>query len=312
MTRTGIEDGAVTTTTTTFGQELGLALPQRGRKPREQGLTMVMDQGWPVTFVEGMLEAFGDHLDIVKLWDPHLYQPTETVLAKVELYRRHNIIVQPGGIWLEVAGRQGKTRELLHRLRDFGFNAIEVSSTTSTRSGMEHEAETIPLARELGYVVFGEVGRKFPDGDETRLTEDTVDINVTLREFREQLSAGAWKVYWEGHLLRKVMGDDPDSIKQRASTGTLQILQVAKEIGPENIIFEASGLRPIANRQWLQFWLVRLFGPEVNIGNARIEEMANLEAIRSGNHPIFGFDNSGNYAWLRAYEEGNETDWWKS
>jgi phosphosulfolactate synthase len=132
MTRTGIEDGAVTTTTTTFGQELGLALPQRGRKPREQGLTMVMDQGWPVTFVEGMLEAFGDHLDIVKLWDPHLYQPTETVLAKVELYRRHNIIVQPGGIWLEVAGRQGKTRELLHRLRDFGFNAIEVSSTTST------------------------------------------------------------------------------------------------------------------------------------------------------------------------------------
>lgn len=77
-------------------------------------------------------------------------------------------------------------------------------------------------------------------------------------------------------------------------------------------MFEVSGLRPRANRQWLQFWLVRLFGPEVNIANARIEEMANLEAIRTGTHPIFGFGNSGNYAWMRSSSSGDARNWWRS
>jgi phosphosulfolactate synthase (CoM biosynthesis protein A) len=108
------------------------------------------------------------------------------------------------------------------------------------------------------------------------------------------------------------MGDDPETIHARAASGTSQVLEVVKQVGLENIIFEASGLRPRANRQWLQFWLVRLFGPDVNIGNARIDELANLEAIRRGNHPIFGFGNAGNYPWLRAGADQAGSKWWRS
>jgi len=108
------------------------------------------------------------------------------------------------------------------------------------------------------------------------------------------------------------MGDDPEEIKKKAGLGTQQVRQVAKEVGVENIMFEVSGLRERDNRQWLQFWLVRLFGPEVNIANARIEELGNLEALRSGNHPIFGFGNSGNYPWIRAYGEGRADSWWRT
>jgi len=56
------------------------------------------------------------------------------------------------------------------------------------------------------------------------------------------------------------------------------VLEVAGRVGQGNIVFEASGLVPTTSRRLLQFWLIRLFGSEVNIGNARIEEMANLEA----------------------------------
>lgn len=298
---------------TTFGDYLGIDYAKRAtEKPRTHGLTMVMDQGWGNEFVEGMLEGFGSRLDVVKLWDPCLASPVETVRRKVELYRKFDVIVQPGGLFIEMARQQGKGEDALKKLSDFGFNAVEVSSTTSTRSGLDEESRFVKKARGMGFKVFGEVGRKFWDGDETRLTEDTLDIETTVAEFKGLLDAGADYVYWEGHLLRRVMGDDPDEIKRKASTGTQQVREVVRQVGLDRIMFEVSGLRPKDNRQWLQFWLVRVFGPEVNIANARIEEMANLEALRSGNHPIFGFGSAGNYPWIRARAEGRADSWWRS
>lgn len=270
-----------------------------------------MDQGWPSDFVGGTLDAFGEYVDIVKLWDPHLLQPREEVEKKIALYRQHDVIVQPGGLVLELARQNGNASEMLPKLVEMGFNAVEMSSTTSTRDSVDEEAQLMKEAKELGLTIFGEVGRKFADGDETRLTEDTIDIDRTVQEFHELLSAGASQVYWEGHLLRKVIGEDPDDIKRKASTGSQQVLEVARQVGEQNILFEVSGLRPQANRQWLQFWLIRLFGPQVNIANARIEEMGNLEALRSGMHPMFGFGHAGNYSWMRARDEGRET-WWRA
>ncbi|MHB8587951.1 MAG: phosphosulfolactate synthase [Candidatus Dormibacteraceae bacterium] len=292
---------------------LGLDIPARSAKPREQGLTMVMDQGWSVEFTAGMLDQFGEFLDIAKLWDPLLLAPADVVRKKIQAYRDHDVHVQPGGLYIEIARKQAREQEVLKKLAELGCDTIEVSSTTSTRSDMSDEMEFVSYAKSLGFSVIGEVGRKFSDGDETRLTEDTLNVEVTVGEFKSLLQAGASKVYWEGHLLREVMGETPDAIKERAGSGTAQVLEVARQVGTENIMFEVSGLRPRMNRQWLQFWLVRLFGPDVNIGNARIEEMANLEAIRRGNHPIFGFGSSGNYPWVRSLESGNGTgDWWRT
>jgi phosphosulfolactate synthase len=295
-------------TTKTTAEALDLAMASRGGKPRSRGLTMVMDQGWPTNFVEGMLNDFGDFLDIAKLWDPHLLAPLSAVEKRVEAYRNAGVIVQPGGIWLELARAEGKGQKLLLDLQEIGFNGIEVSNTASTQSS--ESLELISIAKDLGYTVFGEVGQKFGEGDETRLTDEVIDVSRTIEHFQTQLAAGAWKCYWEGHLLRRVLGDTPTAIKERAYTGVSQVQAVVTEIGVDNIIFEASGLRPRANRQWLQFWLVHLFGPEVNIGNARIEELANLESIRSGTHPIFGFGNAGNYPWIRAID-GERADWWR-
>jgi phosphosulfolactate synthase len=276
---------------------LNLVLPALTIKPRDSGLTMVMDQGWPIGFTSDMLDDFGYALDIVKLWDPLLRVPFHQVEKRIHVYRDHGVIVQPGGIWLEMAARQGSPEKLLPQLGSMGFNAIEVSNTAS-EEGIEARARLVAEAARQGFRVLGEVGKKFFDGDDTRLTDDTIDHGRTVREFKQLLDAGAWKVYWEGHLLRKLLGDDPDAIKQRAYTGVRQFRDVVSEVGQENIIFEVSGLRPRANRQWLQFWLIRLAGSEVNIGNACIEELANLEALRGGTHPIFDLGSAGNYATL--------------
>ena len=44
----------------TLQEFLGIAWPDRSRKPRAKGLTMVMDNGWPVSFVEGMMDQYGE------------------------------------------------------------------------------------------------------------------------------------------------------------------------------------------------------------------------------------------------------------
>ncbi|GAA4331586.1 hypothetical protein GCM10023144_20400 [Pigmentiphaga soli] len=297
----------------TLQQFLGIAWQERSAKPRDRGLTMVMDNGWPVSFVEGMLDQYGAYLDVVKLWDPHLRAPEREIRRKIEAYRRHDVRVQPGGIFMEVARLQGIEREVMPRLADLGFNVIEISGTaTGAERDLDQEADLIGQARKLGFAVFGEVGKKFHDADATRRSEDEIDEAATIREFRALLDAGAERVYWEGHLLRRVMGEEPAELLAKRHRGTEQVMRVAREIGPERIMFEVSSLRPLLNRRVLQFWLVTLFGTEVNIGNARLEELGYLEALRSGSHPVHGFGRAGDYPWIRAYEEGRPADyaWW--
>jgi phosphosulfolactate synthase len=286
-----------------FADYLGVDYPGRSSKPRQQGITMVMDEGWPWQFTEGILQEWGEYLDIAKFWDVDFKAPVETIRKKIACYKRYDVRVQAGGIYLEVARKQGREDEALSKLKELGFDIVEVSSTTSTREVPEEDAEFIQKAKKLGFTVYGEVGRKFPDGDETRFTEDTVDVETTVAEFKALLKAGTEKVYWEGHLLRRVIGETAEEIKAKAGTGTRQVLEVAGRVGQGNIVFEASGLVPTTSRRLLQFWLIRLFGSEVNIGNARIEEMANLEALRAGTHPVFGFGNLGNYAGLQGMKK---------
>lgn len=132
-----------------------------------------------------------------------LLSPVAAVRRKIDIYRSYDVRVQPGGLFMEIAKKQGKDRDLVKRFVDLGFDMVEISSTTSTRTEMSADLEMVTYAKANGLTVVGEVGRKFADGDETRLTEDTIDIETTVREFKELLDAGAWKVYWEGHLLRQ-------------------------------------------------------------------------------------------------------------
>ena len=297
----------------TLQQYLGIAWPERTSKPRNRGLTMVMDNGWPVSFVEGMMDQYGEYLDVVKIWDPHLRAPEREVRKKIAIYRKHNVRVQPGGIFMEVARIQGKEREVMPRLAELGFNVIEISSTATTAErNLEDESRMVREAKDLGFAVFGEVGKKFAENDSTRRSEEEVNEEATINEFRALLDAGAERVYWEGHLLRRVMGEQPDELLSKRASGTQQVLRVAKAVGVERIMFEVSSLRPVLNRRVLQFWLVTLFGTEVNIGNARLEELGYLEALRSGSHPVHGFKQAGDYPWIRALEAGRAQDyaWW--
>jgi phosphosulfolactate synthase len=295
---------------------LGIGLHPRSAKPRKQGITMVIDTGYNCAMVESVLALYGHIIDIVKLTELHLTSPLSEIKRKIALYKAAGVGVQPGGIVIELARLQHKEAETLDRLAALGFDHIEVSSSSTTQREQEAEQAFVGDVARRGFTPIGEVGKKFSEGDKTRRSDTELDIEETVAEFKALLAAGAPKAYWEGHVLRRIMGDTAADILARHPHGTDQVLEVARQVGQENIIFEVSSMIPYVQRRAQQFWLVRLFGPEVNMGNVRLEEVQYLEHVRLGTWPVFGFGPLGDHPYMQALERTQgalPTDaWWQS
>lgn len=288
-----------------------LELPATVQKPRRLRKTMVFDRGWPLVFIEGVLEAYAGAIDIAKVSAWHLHQPEEVVARKVRLYKRYGIEVQVGGPVLEIARAQGKEDEVLRYLRELGFESLEISSEAMpTQASVEDDRRFAEKCRAYGFTIHGEVGKKFPEGDQTRSSPHELDVEATVAAFESFIAMGAETSYWEGHVLRAVLGDMGERVEGRAS-----VLEVARRVGLERIIFEVPGTYlSYAGRRALQALLVYLFGPNVNIGNVLIEEVAELEEIRDGLFPAFGAPN-GDHPWLQSLIRsgtGRARDqWWR-
>ena len=63
-----------------------LGVPSRPGKPRQVGLTHVMDKGLNIRDIEGMFDTAGDFVDIVKLGWGTSYV-TNNLEKKIALYR---------------------------------------------------------------------------------------------------------------------------------------------------------------------------------------------------------------------------------
>src|SRR3954454_22024274 len=101
-------------------------LADRSVKPREQGITHVLDRGLSVAQVDGMIEVAGAFVDIVKLgWGTAL--ATQNLEPKLARYAEHGIPVVLGGTLTEVAIRQGRVDGLGEWLRGIGISHVEVS-----------------------------------------------------------------------------------------------------------------------------------------------------------------------------------------
>lgn len=298
----------------TFEEHLGLKLQERTQKPRKAGITMVIDRCEPWQYQQGYLDAFSDYVDAIKLTEPHLLQPLSVVQQKIDQLKRYRVIPQPGGIIIEMARAQGRGDEALRKLRDMGFEQIEVSSSANTQREMEEEADYVRKAKEVGFQVIGEVGKKFPEGDSSRKSDEVIDVAETIRQMKSLLAAGCSYIYWEGHLTRRLIGEHAAEILAKEKTGTKQLMEVVEGVGLEKIIFEVSSIVPFKTRRAMQFWFVRLFGPNVNLGNARINEINTIEATRRGTHPIFGFGPAGDHPWIHStMEHGGRASekWWQ-
>ena len=236
-----------------------LGLPMRPSKPRERGLTHVIDKGLTLAEVDGMFESAGDYVDMVKLGWGTSYV-TRNLREKVQRYHDHGTPVMCGGTLLEAAVARGRVEEFRRWNQDVGFTHVEVSDGT-LRMERESKQELIrSLARD--FVVLSEVGSK---------DQDAIYAPYQwVAWIREELEAGAWKVITEARE-----GGTAGIFRGTGEVRSGLIDEIVHEIPVDNLLFEAP-------QKDQQAWFVRHLGPEVNLGNVPPDEVIPLETLRLG------------------------------
>ena len=236
-----------------------LDLPDRSSKPRELGLTHVLDKGLAVTEIDGLIEVAGASVDLVKLgWGTAMV--TGNLAAKLERYRQHSIPVVLGGTLTEVAIAQRRLDQLIAWLHELSISHVEVSDGTIT---LDHgrKLELIELlARD--FTVLSEVGSK----DDARIMAPY----RWVEQIEQELEAGAWKVIAEARESGTAGIFRPDG---EVRMGLID--EIAHAIEPGRVLFEAP-------QKDQQVWFVRRFGPNVNLGNIAPSDVLSLETIRLG------------------------------
>ncbi len=238
---------------------LPLDLPARSVKPREQGLTHVLDRGLSIADVDGLVEVAGDSVDIVKLgWGTAL--ATANLEPKLERYRAHGIPVVLGGTLTELAIQQGRVDALAGWLDTLGIRHVEVSDGTITLE-RERKLELITRLSD-SFTVLSEVGSK-----------DAAHVMAPYRwveQIQAELEAGAWKVICEAREsgtagIARLDGELREGL----------IDEIAHAIDPVRLVFEAP-------QKDQQVHLLRRFGPDANLGNIAPADVLALETMRLG------------------------------
>jgi phosphosulfolactate synthase len=242
-----------------LGSDGFLDLPPRDPKPRERGLTHVIDKGLNLRDIEGLFDTAGDYVDVVKLGWGTSYV-TKNLEKKIALYRSFDTPVVCGGTLFEAVVARGKVDEYKRWLSDHRFSHVEISDG-AIEIDRERKLELIAdLSRD--FTVLSEVGSKDPD---------TVFAPYQwVQWLKEELDAGAWKVITEGRE-----GGTSGIFRQDGDMRTGLLEEIAHEIALDDLLFEAP-------TKASQAWFVKNFGPDVNLGNIPPEEVIPLETLRLG------------------------------
>lgn len=132
-------------------------LPQRITKPRNFGITMVMDKGLSVEEARNFMNATHPHVDVVKLGFGTAFV-TPNLKEKLEVYRSFNMPIYLGGTLFEAFLIRNQFDDYINVCKEFGVSYMEVSDGSID----------IPHAEKCGYieklakhgVVLSEVGSK--------------------------------------------------------------------------------------------------------------------------------------------------------
>lgn len=234
-------------------------MPDRLAKPRQSGLTMVMDKGLSTEEARNFISVSYPHVDIVKLgFGTSFVSPN--LREKIELYQSHQIPVYFGGTLFEAFLIRNQFEDYISVCKEYGIKYMEVSDGSIT----------IPHAEKCGYIekltqygtVLSEVGSK----DAAHIIPPYKWIEL----MRAELEAGASYVIAEAREAGNV-GIYRGSGEVRE--GLVQ--EILTQIPGEKIIWEAP-------QKAQQLYFIELLGCNANLGNIAPTEVIPLEAMRIG------------------------------
>ena len=234
-------------------------IPERPEKPREKGLTMMMDKGLSLKEAENFIDASAHLTDIVKLGFGTSYV-TPNLQEKIKLYHAAGFKVYLGGTLFEAFIIRGMFDDYCKLLDKFKLTTAEVSDGCMD---MKHDDKCAYIQKlSKNYTVLSEVGSK----------EEGLIIHPSkwTSMMKKELEAGSWKVIAEAREAGNV-----GIYHSNGKTHTLLIDKIIAKVSQDDILWEA----PVKSQQT---WFVNYLGANVNLGNIAPFDVIPLETLRLG------------------------------
>jgi phosphosulfolactate synthase len=238
---------------------------KREEKPRECGITMVLDKGLGLETAQSLMDISGEYVDYLKFgWGTSIVHEQDIIKSKVEMYKAHDITPYTGGTLFELAYMQDKLEDFFAEAHNLGFPAIEISDG-STSISHDEKVGCIEKAKAEGFEVLSEVGKKDPNLDK----ELTLDERIGYMQ--DELDAGSSLVIVEAREGGKNIGIFDKSGQAKED----EIDYILDNFDGNKILWEAP------NKDQQVFFILKL-GNTVNLGNISSDDITSLESLRRG------------------------------
>ncbi len=235
------------------------SIPERPAKPRESGLTMVMDKGLSLREAENFCEVATEYTDLVKLgFGTGLLTPK--LKEKIKIYKEAGLKPYFGGTLFEAFVARDMFDEYRKFLADSGVETAEISDGVLPIEHNKKCSYIETLSRE--FVILSEVG--------TKLKGKEISNDQWVSWMQTELQAGAWKVIAEARESGNMGIYNEDG-----SANSTLVLDIRQHVNSYDILWEA----PLKSQQ---VWFIKLLGPNVNLGNIASNEVIALETLRLG------------------------------
>ncbi len=234
-------------------------MPERVSKPRNHGITMVMDKGLSIEETKNFLSIAEPYVDVVKLGFGTSYV-TPNLHKKLEVYRSAGIPIYFGGTLFEAFFIRGQLEDYIRICKEYQVGYMEVSDGSVD---IDHKEKCKLIDRLTQYgTVLSEVGSK----DAAHIIPPYKWIELMQAE----LDAGARYVIAEAR--------EAGNVGIYRGTGEVReglVQEILTKIPSEKILWEAP-------QKSQQLYFIELIGANVNLGNIAPNEMIALEAMRIG------------------------------
>jgi len=234
-------------------------MPDRTKKPRTSGLTMVMDKGLSVREAEDLMSIGSEYIDFLKLgFGTSVFTPG--VKDKIKVYESAGVKTYLGGTLFEAYVIRNMFDDYMKLIDNLGIQTVEVSDGSYE---MDQDIKTDYIKQlTTKYYVLSEVGSKKKDV--------IYSPEEWVKMMGSELEAGSAKVIAEARESGTTGIYNKDG-----SINNALIDKLSSEVGFDRIIWEA----PLKSQQ---AWFIKNFGANVNLGNIAPNEIIALESLRNG------------------------------
>jgi phosphosulfolactate synthase len=234
-------------------------IPKRTKKPRKEGLTMMMDKGLSLQEVENFVSCSSEYTDFIKFGFGTSVL-SNNLEEKIKIYKEANIKPYFGGTLFEAFIVRNMFDEYRKFVDKYKIELIEVSDGAIH---MNHNKKC-EYINELSksYTVISEVGSK-----EAGIL---ISPNKWISMMKKELKAGSFKVIAEARESGNV-----GIYRPNGNAHVSLINKIIDQVSAKNIIWETP-------KKAQQVWFIKLLGANVNLGNIAHNEVIPLETLRLG------------------------------